>query len=143
LLNRSFPDIVEALSQVQGRFVWGAELTVDEHNGRSSFERLQRRAVTSLRYRVAAAAREDPARLYVFDMLSDDGSDIRHLPLEERKDVLRASFENTSRVIYVTGIVGAGVWVFSQVQALDLEGMIAKWASAGVDHGVVQYHACA
>jgi bifunctional non-homologous end joining protein LigD len=126
LLNRSFPDIVAAVAAVPGDFVWDAELTVDEHDGRSSFERLQTRARTSAPARVRAAIREHPARLYVFDMLAEDDADIRHLPLIERKHILRESFDNTAVLIYVTGIVEAGEWVFEQAQAHDFEGMVGK-----------------
>ena len=35
-------------------------------------------------------------------------------------------FENTSELVYVTGIVAVGAWVFEQVEAHDFEGMVAK-----------------
>jgi ATP-dependent DNA ligase len=47
---------------------------------------------------------------YVFDMLAAGARDIRHLPLVERKQILRDSFENTPQLIYVVGNVGAGAW---------------------------------
>lgn len=46
LLNGSFPDVVQAVAEQTMDFVLDAELTVDEPNGRSWFEQLQRRAVT-------------------------------------------------------------------------------------------------
>ncbi|SAL05476.1 ATP dependent DNA ligase [Caballeronia arationis] len=125
-LNRSFPDIVEAVWSTPGDFIWDTELTVDHPDGRSAFDRLQQRARTSVASRVRAAMREHPARLYVFDMLADGERDIRHLPLVERKQILRDSFENTQQLIYVVGIVGAGTWVFDQVKDHDMEGMVAK-----------------
>src|SRR5260370_1758608 len=45
-LNRSFPDIVEAVAAVPGNFVWDAELTVDTPTGQSDFNRLSKRART-------------------------------------------------------------------------------------------------
>lgn len=125
-MNRSFPDIVAAVACVPGDFVWDAELTVDEPTGQSSFGRLQIRARTSARTQIAAAMRLHPARLYVFDMLAANENDIRHLPLVERKEALRESFDNTAVLVYVTGIVAAGAWVFDQVKKLDFEGMVAK-----------------
>jgi bifunctional non-homologous end joining protein LigD len=123
-LNRSFPDIVAAVASVPGDFIWDAELTVDEPTGQSSFERLQIRARTTVGVRVAMAAH--PARLYVFDMLAAGEKDLRPLPLVERKDILRDSFANTAKLIYTTGIVTAGAWVFEQVKLHDFEGMVAK-----------------
>jgi bifunctional non-homologous end joining protein LigD len=45
-------------------------------------------------------------------MLTKGQSDIRHLPLEQRKRVLRNSFGDTGILVYVKGIVAAGGWVF-------------------------------
>lgn len=69
-MNQSFPDVVSAVGTVPGNFIWDAELTVDEPTGQSSFERLQKRARTSVATRIRAAIREHPARLYVFDTLA-------------------------------------------------------------------------
>jgi bifunctional non-homologous end joining protein LigD len=124
--NGSFPDIVAAVTAVPGDFVWDAELTVDDAGGRPSFERLQRRAVTRTAKNVKAAAKTDPARLYVFDTLSIDGEDLRGLWLLERKERLRDSFDDTQTLIYASGVRGAGEFVFGQAQSLDLEGMVAK-----------------
>lgn len=135
IMNRSFPDVVAAVERVPGNFVWDAELTVDEPTGQSSFERLQIRARTSVATRVRAAMKLHPARLYVFDMLADGGRDIRKLPLVERKEVLRESFENTAVLVYVTGIVAAGAWVFDQVKAHDFEGMVGKRLDAPYQRG--------
>ncbi|MFP3624393.1 DNA ligase, partial [Burkholderia sp. SIMBA_051] len=87
---------------------------------------LQTRARTSAPARVRAAIREHPARLYVFDMLAEDDRDIRQLPMIERKQILRDSFENPAVLVYVNGIEEAGDWVFEQVQAHDFEGMLGK-----------------
>jgi bifunctional non-homologous end joining protein LigD len=125
-LNGSFPDILQAVAEVPGDFAWDAEITVDDANGRSSFERLQRRAVTKTAKNVKAASKIDPARLYVFDALSVGSVDLRQLPLTERKEHLRESFDDTQALIYASGIEGAGEWVFEKAASLDLEGMVAK-----------------
>ncbi|MGF6444415.1 hypothetical protein [Paraburkholderia youngii] len=96
LMNDSFPEIVAAVAAIPRDFVWDAKLTVDDATGRSSFERLQRRAVTRTRMNVRAAAEADPARLCLIDALSFDGADIRGLPLTERKERLRDAFDDTA-----------------------------------------------
>jgi bifunctional non-homologous end joining protein LigD len=126
LFNGSFPDVVEAVAAVPGDFAWDAELTVDDDTGRSSFERLRQRAVTKTPKNVRAAAKSDPARLYVFDALSIDGVDLRSLPLTERKARLRKSFDNTRTIIYASGVEEEGLLVFNEVENLGLEGMVAK-----------------
>jgi bifunctional non-homologous end joining protein LigD len=134
-LNRSFPEIVDAVASIPGDFTWDSELTVDKASGHSSFERLLKRASTSVTSRVRAAAREYPARLYVFDMLSSKKRDLRSLPLLARKGILRDSFDDTSTLIYATGVVGIGDWVFEQVEAHDFEGMMAKRMDAPYQRG--------
>jgi bifunctional non-homologous end joining protein LigD len=126
LFNGSFPEVVRAVESVPGDFVWDAELTVDDDTGRSDFDRLRQRAVTKTPKNVRAAAKSDPARLYVFDALSIDRADIRDLPLTERKLRLRKSFDNTGTLIYASGIEDEGKLVFEQVEEHGLEGMVAK-----------------
>ncbi|MEC5409424.1 hypothetical protein VOM14_28200 [Paraburkholderia sp. MPAMCS5] len=48
------------------------------------------------------------------------------MPLIERKQLLRDSFDDTALLVYASGIVTAGAWVFEQVKARDFEGMLAK-----------------
>lgn len=124
--NRSFVDVVEAVRAVPGDFTWDAELTVDHDTGHSSFERLQTRARTSLPKNITAAVREHPARLYVFDMLTSGSRDLRGLPLSERKAHLRDAFADTRTLIYPSGVVGVGTWVFEQAVKHGFEGMVAK-----------------
>nr|WP_132459552.1 DNA ligase [Paraburkholderia sp. BL8N3] len=124
--NRSFRDISEAVASVPGDFVWDAELTVDEPTGQSSLERLQLRARAVWPMYVRAAAKQHPARLYVFDVLAAGGRDLRRLTLLGRKELLRDSFDNTDVLVYVTGVVAADASVFEQVETHDFEGMIAK-----------------
>lgn len=126
LFNGSFPEVVRAVESVPGDFVWDAELTVDDDTGRSSFERLRQRAVTKTPKNVRAAAKSDPARLYIFDALSVAGADLRALPLMERKLHLRGSFDNTGTLIYASGVEEEGNLVFGEVEGLGLEGMLAK-----------------
>lgn len=125
-LNPSFPDVVSALEAVPGNFVWDAELTVDEQNGRPSFELLQKRARTRVPLRVRAAAHQYPARLYVFDILASGRQDVRHLRLVERKAILRESFEDTRVIVYANGVEQHGELAFEHAAKLDLEGVMAK-----------------
>jgi len=126
LFNGSFPEVVRALESVPGDFVWDAELTVDDDTGRSSFGLLRQRAVTKTPKNVRAAAKSDPARLYIFDALSVADADLREMPLMERKLHLRGSFDNTGTLIYASGVEEEGNLVFGEVEGLGLEGMIAK-----------------
>jgi bifunctional non-homologous end joining protein LigD len=138
-LNKSFPDVVAAIERLPGSFVWDAELTVDEPTGRSSFERLQLRARTSMARTVRAAAKLHPARLYIFDLLAAGHHDLRELPLIQRKEMLRDTFDDTATLVYVTGIVAAGAWVFDQAVRHDFEGMIGKRLDSPYQRGRSNY----
>ena len=78
---RSFPEIVSAVAQIPGNFTWDAELTVDDLSGHSDFAKLRSRATTSIESRVRTASIVNPARLYLFDMLTIGNRDLRGLPL--------------------------------------------------------------
>ncbi|MFP3550131.1 DNA ligase [Paraburkholderia sp. SIMBA_049] len=126
LFNASFPEIVKAVAAVSGDFVWDAELAIGSGRGAIEFASLQQRARTISPRKIPAAARKCPARLYVFDMLASGKSDLRDRPLFERKEQLRDSFDDTSRMVYMTHVEGVGELVFEQVKLDDFEGMLAK-----------------
>ncbi|MDR6381853.1 ATP-dependent DNA ligase [Paraburkholderia caribensis] len=124
--NRSFPDVAKAVAQVEGDFVWDAELAVGGGRGSLDFARLQQRARTVSPRNVPPAARQFPARLFVFDLLMRGAHDMRTQPLDVRKGVLRQTFEDTSTLIYVTHVDTVGNLVFEQVVGHDFEGMVCK-----------------
>lgn len=88
--------------------------------------------------RVRAAIREHPARPYVFDMLASGETDNRALPLIDRKQFLRDSFDNTTQPVYVVGIASADARVFEQVElrvgvrtrVAHLTVSFSQWSSA-------------
>lgn len=64
---------------------------------------------------------------FAFDVLSLDGKDLRHLPLLQRKKILKRLLHGRSEcLVYVDHIDGDGVWLFEQACQLDLEGIVAK-----------------
>ena len=134
-LAPSFPEIVDALGSVRRNVVMDAELTVDDERGHQLFHALQRRARTSVPKRASQAARTNPARLYVFDLLAIDRRDIRGLPLLERKRLLRDIFADSQTLVFVNGILGHGRAAFEQIHSLGLEGLVAKRLNATYRRG--------
>jgi bifunctional non-homologous end joining protein LigD len=124
--NQAFPEVAAAVLALRRDVVMDAELTVDNARGYQLFDTLQRRPRMSVPYRVRAAANENPARLYIFDLLALDGRDVRGLPLLERKAHLRDVFDDSETLVFVNGILEQGCAVFEQIVALDLEGMVGK-----------------
>jgi bifunctional non-homologous end joining protein LigD len=121
--NQAFPEIEEAVTaQVRRDVVMDSELAVDDARGHQAFEMVQRRSRMSVPYRVRTAANENPARLYIFDLLALDGYDVCSLPLLDRKRLPRTAFDDSGLLVFVNGIVGLRCAVFEQIVALDLEG---------------------
>ncbi len=85
-----FPELTRALKGLPyPRFVLDGEVVVLEDDGRPSFPRLQQRALLQRPADAARAALQHPATLYAFDLLAFEDFDLRALPLEASKELLR------------------------------------------------------
>jgi bifunctional non-homologous end joining protein LigD len=105
-----------------GPHVLDGEVAVLDEIGRSDFERTHARSA-----RRGFPAGADPVVYCAFDLLVHGGRDIRGEALEVRKALLAKLLARPlDAVLLVEGIAEQGVWFFSQVLALELEGMVAK-----------------
>jgi bifunctional non-homologous end joining protein LigD len=92
------------------------EIVVLDNNGVSKFNALLSRKG------------EEVAVFYAFDLIWMNGTDLRELPLVERKERL-CELVHTSRcqrLLYAQHIEGAGRHFFEKICAHDLEGIVAK-----------------
>jgi ATP-dependent DNA ligase len=80
LLNRKFPDVAEALNALPDSTVIDGEVVALDDAGRPDFNLLTRSRSSALRI-----------RFYVFDLLYSKNKDITHLPLLERRNLLKSS----------------------------------------------------
>ncbi len=86
-LGRYFPEVEGALASLrQEGFTFDGELVVPTAKG-LSFDALSQRLHPAAS-RVARLAAETPALMIVFDLLEEDGTDLRSLPLAERRSRL-------------------------------------------------------
>ncbi len=75
--------------------------------------------------------RRRPQHFYAFDLLWLDGRDLRAAPLLDRKRLLHGIISpQPSPVLYVDHVVGTGIELFNAVCARDMEGVVAKLATA-------------
>ena len=123
-----FTSIAKELESVKtnGTILDGEIVFVDK-NGRNSFSDLQ----TSLS--VDSKKGEDRHHVYyVFDLLFEDGEDLRELPLLERKARLKSLLAKTKskRIIYSQEILDEGSAVLGAACELDMEGIISKRVDA-------------
>jgi bifunctional non-homologous end joining protein LigD len=80
------------------------------------------------------------ARFFAFDLLYLDGKDLRYDQLADRKAALRKVLNprgNDSGLHYADHVSGSGVALFDRVREMDLEGIVAKHATAPY----LSYHA--
>jgi ATP-dependent DNA ligase len=88
-MMRFFPEVVELVEERRdGSFVADGEIVL-VRPGRLAFDELQLR-LHPAESRVRKLAGEIPATLILFDLLEEDGEELRSKPLEERRDRLAA-----------------------------------------------------
>ena len=118
-----FPSVkkaLEALPVVTAYF--DGEVVVQTEKGTPSFSDLQADL---------SEGRSDRFRYYVFDILYLDGSDLRGMPLVERKRFLREVLEGHEEVVVISEHFEAhGDVVFDHACRLGLEGIVSKLSTA-------------
>lgn len=131
-----YPEITRAIAHLPlSDFVLDGEVAALADDGRTSFERLQRRFTLSDRAAVARAVVEVPVVLYAFDLLAAAGHDLRELPLLARKDVL-ASFVPSRGVVRLADfVVGEGKALYEVASEHELEGIVAKRSRSPYETG--------
>jgi bifunctional non-homologous end joining protein LigD len=116
-VTRDYPTIAAALAKIRHRAVLDGELVALDARGRSRFQLLQN-------------ARRSKVRLHycVFDLMSLDGSDLRKLPLLERKRLLRSLLPASGPIRFSRHIRTKGRALFRAAMRRGLEGIMAKRA---------------
>jgi len=122
-----YPDLALAVRSLPyDGFLIDGEVVVLDEEARPRFHLLQQRAKLSRPVDVQAAAARLPAILYAFDLLSFEDRDLRGLPLEERKRLLRAMLPAAGPVRFADHVEERGEALYEQVRSLGLEGIVAK-----------------
>ena len=115
-LNRQFPYIVEALADLPEGTVVDGEVVATDGRGRPDFNLLQN-------YRAEAAR----IHYYVFDLLCWKGRDLTHLPLIERRALLKSLVVvKDERIKTCDYVEAAPNDLLSAVREQRLEGIIGK-----------------
>jgi bifunctional non-homologous end joining protein LigD len=117
-LFKQFPGINEELKKIPGKWVLDGEVVILDKKGRSDFQLLQNYQRKKVRHPV----------YYVFDILSHQGKDLRHLTLVERRKILRELLQKArlKSVKFSKHIEGKGKAFFQMAKKKGLEGIMAK-----------------
>ncbi len=144
-LERYFPELVPALREAfpAGSVVDGEVIIADEQG--LDFDALQLR-LHPAQSRIQKLAAEIPASFVAFDLLAEDGEDLRASPLAERRVRLAAILgdEASEHLPVGTTMVlltpqtddpdEAGTW-FERLERIGLDGVVAKRADGRYEPG--------
>ncbi|MBX7080648.1 MAG: DNA ligase D [Nannocystaceae bacterium] len=127
----AFPEVARTLAALPyERMVLDGEIVVLDDDARPNFQRLQKRALLLRARDVDRAMREHPVVLYAFDLLGFEDFDLRPLPLQQRKQLLRALLPSAGAIRFADHVHTEGLALWRQIEALGLEGIMAKRADA-------------
>ncbi|MGE0499380.1 MAG: DNA ligase D [Rhizobiaceae bacterium] len=125
--TEKFPDIAEAASRLStaGTLLDGEIVALDK-NGRTDFSTLQRKIKLGERDLI----------FFVFDLLEQDGEDLRRLPLTERKQRLETLLgAGSAPLAYSPHVRGSAAQVWRAACSAGHEGIVVKRADAGYRSG--------
>jgi len=71
-------------------------------------------------------ARGATCTMFAFDLLFLDGTDLRRLPLADRKASLKRLIRRKKSITYVDHLEGDGTTIFQHARRLGLEGIVSK-----------------
>jgi len=126
LLNPHFPELLDIHQKVSGRCILDGEVFI-MRDGRPNFPDVQKRALTSDRYKIQLQAKRHPASFVAYDILYYRKKDITNLPLIERKKKLESVIKQESaHFTYSRYTIGHGIKMFEMTGKQNLEGIIAK-----------------
>jgi bifunctional non-homologous end joining protein LigD len=123
-----YPRVAKELTdKIKHDVVLDGEIVAFDENGKPSFQKLQN----------YGEAPTTPLVYYIFDCLSYKGRDITHLPLIERKKIVKKLLPKSDVIKYSDHVEATGTEFFTKmVEMGGLEGMIAKRAESNYTKGV-------
>jgi bifunctional non-homologous end joining protein LigD len=124
-IGDAFPELREELARLPD-LVIDAELVVPDALGRPRYGSLSRRLQMSRQIAIAAAALQEPAALFAFDLLMLGGFDLRGQPLLGRKAMLEHVLRAGEHIHYVQHIAEQGEELYEHAFPLLLEGIVGK-----------------
>jgi bifunctional non-homologous end joining protein LigD len=122
--NNSYPEIVDALANMNLDAVLDGEIVALDEEGLPSFQYLQHYNYNR------------PLLYYVFDVLFIKNKNLCKLPLTERKKQLKKLLKKSEIIRYSDHIVGEGTEFYKLAGKQNLEGIMAKRADSEYFPGI-------
>lgn len=114
--DKAYPRILESLKVIKASVIIDGEIVVFDSSGRPSFQKLQNYKSND-KYLI---------QYYVFDIIELDGKSLINIPLIDRKEILKELLPESDVIKYCDHVDGEGKMLFTEMQKMNLEGMIAK-----------------
>lgn len=124
-LNEKFPELKDIYKQVKKKCILDGELYVYK-DGLTDFFEIQKRALTSDRFKIRLASRKYPATFTAFDILYLDEDSLLEEPLMKRKKLLDKLIKENGRINISRYIEEKGTELFALTKERSLEGIVAK-----------------
>lgn len=119
IISKSYVEVAKALEDVKADAVIDGELVAIGKDGVSHFQLLQ----NALRH-------EAKLQYCAFDLMFQDGEDLRRLPLTERKKRLKAILPKNKLIAFSRDRKTFGAKYFEEAERKGLEGIMAKRADS-------------
>ncbi|UUL76541.1 ATP-dependent DNA ligase [Pseudarthrobacter sp. Fe7] len=126
-VTRTYPELTDRACWPEQPFVADGEIIAVGPGGRPDFGLLQGRMKLTRAAEVAKARTAIPVQLMLFDLLFDDGKDLRRLPLSQRRQRLEEFFGPSDCPVELSPVLDEPVQhLLDSAQELGLEGVMAK-----------------
>jgi len=126
-VSRTYPEFTDRGCWPEQPFVADGEIIAVGPGGRPDFGLLQGRMKLTRAADVAKARTTIPVQLMLFDLLFDDGKDLRRLSLSKRRQRLEEFFEPSDCPVDLSMVLAESVeLLMASAQELGLEGIMAK-----------------
>ena len=124
-ISVEYPEIRDLADQLDAtEAIIDGELVVLDSAGRSNFQKLQNRA--GIRNPSQQLLESIPATYYAFDLVYCDGYDLRKVPLEKRKELLKQLLRPNDHIRYSEHEIEKGKELYEAARQQSLEGIIGK-----------------
>ncbi|RUT35520.1 DNA ligase [Paenibacillus zeisoli] len=136
LRNKSYPDLVQALSRYHGTFLLDGEAVIlDGATGKPSFQLMQQRDKLSDASLIRRAAERNPVQYILFDLLQLGDQNLRTLTYEERRAHLQELTTGWEPPLYLADEFEDGELLWNWIVQQGWEGLVCKKRSSKYKEG--------